>query len=109
MLNELQSSYDELLHKYAAAENALDKVSRSLALPFKCIITAARKKTTFHQNHFIGAIWGSAAPWLWRSRRGFSDGEQGGFGKILVFPLQSIAAIGGGQDCIDGGGGEEEE
>ena len=27
MLNELQSSYDELLHKYAAAENALDKVS----------------------------------------------------------------------------------
>ena len=27
VLNELQSSYDELLHKYAAAENALDKVS----------------------------------------------------------------------------------
>ena len=44
VLNELQSSYDELLHKYAAAENALDKVSSSLALPFKCIITAARKK-----------------------------------------------------------------
>ena len=46
MLNELQSSYDELLHKYAAAENALDKVSS----PFKCIITAARK-TTFYQIH----------------------------------------------------------
>ena len=67
------------------------------------------EKKAFHQNHFIGAIWGSAAPWLWRSRRGFPDGGQGGFGKILVFPLQSIAAVGGGQDCIDGGGGEEEE
>ena len=30
VLNELQSSYDELLHKYAAAENALDKVSGRL-------------------------------------------------------------------------------
>ena len=50
VLNELQLSYDELLHKYAAAENALDKVSSSLALPFKCIITAARK-TTFYQIH----------------------------------------------------------
>ena len=30
VLNELQSSYDELLHKYAAAENALDKVSSAL-------------------------------------------------------------------------------
>ena len=30
MLNELQSNYDELLHKFAAAENALDKVRRLL-------------------------------------------------------------------------------
>ena len=32
VLNELQSSYDELLHKYAAAENALDKVSCALSI-----------------------------------------------------------------------------
>ena len=30
VLNELQSNYDELLHKFAAAENALDKVRRLL-------------------------------------------------------------------------------
>ena len=30
VLNELQSNYDELLHKFAAAENALDKVLRLL-------------------------------------------------------------------------------
>ena len=38
MLNELQSSYDELLHKYAAAENALDKVSSA----FKSSITSLK-------------------------------------------------------------------
>ena len=42
VLNELQSNYDELLHKFAAAENALDKVRR--LLPFSMKISAGSFK-----------------------------------------------------------------
>ena len=71
MLNELQSSYDELLHKYAAAENALDKVSSFKKMSFD---------KGFAETSFIlsGAIWCGATTWLWRSRRGFFAGRQGG-------------------------------